>query len=111
MRWTKRLKLIPCGGAALSAALVALTRTDASVFDGLWQNTQYSVLLRSVPCMESDTWHWLQLASATTARRDTTGEPSTEKYDTGFLAPYWMLCCEVVPARTTSVRRASMPTA
>ena len=31
--------------------------------------------------------------------------------DTGFFAPYWMLCCEVVPARTTSVRRASMPTA
>jgi len=32
-----------------SAATVAEGRVEASVFIGLWQNTQYSVLLRSPP--------------------------------------------------------------
>ena len=43
--------------------------------------------------------------------RGATGDPSTEKYTTWFLAPYWILCCVVVPGRTTSVRRASTPMA
>ena len=87
MRCTSRLKLMPCGGSALSLATVALARVDASVFDGLWHSTQYSVLLRSPPCSDSATWQLLQLLSATTVRRAATGEPSTEKLTTGFLAP------------------------
>ena len=35
--------LMPCGGSALSAGSWALARVDASVFDGLWHITQYSV--------------------------------------------------------------------
>src|ERR1700688_510932 len=100
---------MPCGGAALSAATVAMARVLASVFDGLWHSTQYSVLLRKPPCSESDTWHWLQLASATTVRRRVTGEPSTEKLTTGFLAPSWTVCADVVPASTFTPMRASPP--
>src|ERR1700679_3470922 len=99
MRCTSRLKLIPCGGAALSAATVAVARVVASVFDGLWHITQYRVLLRSVPCRESATWDVLQLLSATTVRRVCTGEPSTEKFVTGLDAPYSTACDEVVPAK------------
>src|SRR5665213_3787121 len=62
MRCTSRLKSIPWGGSALSAATMADARSVASVFDGLWHITQYSVLFRSVPCRESATWHWLQLS-------------------------------------------------
>ena len=44
---------MPWCGAALSAATVADARVLASVLDGLWHITQYSVLLRSVPCTDS----------------------------------------------------------
>src|SRR5271165_1242988 len=111
MRCISRLKLMPWGGSALSAATVAAARMEASVLDGLWHNTQYSVLLRRVPCTDNATWHWLQLARATTVRRGATVEPSTEKYTTLLGAPYSILCCMVVPASTTSVRRASTPMA
>src|ERR1700761_1131411 len=102
---------MPWLGAALSTGFVALTRTVASVLDGLWQNTQYSVLLRSDPWSCRLTWQPLQLASATTPRRGVTVDPSTEKYDTGFGVAYCTLNCEVVPGSTISVRRASMPIA
>src|SRR5580692_5613355 len=109
MRCTSRLKLIPCGGAALSAATVAVARILASVFDGLWQNTQYSVLLRRPPCSESATWQLLQLLRATTVRRGCTGEPSTEKLTTGFGAPTSTVCWVVVPASKVTLSRASPP--
>src|SRR5579884_977135 len=111
MRCTSREKLMPCGGAVLSLATLAMGRMETSVFDGLWQNTQYSGLFRSVPWSDSATWHWLQLVSATTARRGVMLEPSTEKYMTGFAAPYCTVFWAVVPASTVSERRASMPTA
>src|ERR1700691_6321800 len=97
MRWTNKLKLMPCGGNALSAATTALGRWLISVFDGLWHSTQYSVLLRRLPCSESATWQALQLLSATTVRRGVTGEPSTEKFTTGFgSAPSVTLCVALV---------------
>ena len=87
MRCTIRLKLMPWAGAALSDATVAVARVLASVFDGLWHSTQYSVLLRRPPCSESATWQLLQLLERTTVRRGATAEPSTEKLTTGFMAP------------------------
>src|SRR5580698_4461007 len=57
---------MPCGGNVLSAATVAMARVVASVFEGLWHSTQYSVLLRRLPCSDRETWQALQLASATT---------------------------------------------
>ena len=81
----------------------------ASVFEGLWHNTQYSVLLRKPPCNESATWQVLQLLSATTVRRGSTAEPSTEKFTTGFVAASVTLCEEVVPANTVTDMRASPP--
>jgi hypothetical protein len=51
----------------------------------------------------------LQLLKATTVRRAATGEPSTEKLTTGFLAPSSTLCEEVVPANTVTVVRDSPP--
>src|ERR1039457_2874708 len=100
---------MPCGGCFWYDATTAVARVLASVFDGLWHSTQYSVLLRSPPCSESATWQPLQLLRATTVRRGVTAEPSTEKFTTGFVAASVTLCDEVVPANTVTLMRASPP--
>jgi hypothetical protein len=51
----------------------------------------------------------LQLLSATTVRRGVTGEPSTEKFTTGFAGLSLTLIDEVVPGYTVTVMRASPP--
>jgi hypothetical protein len=61
------------------------------------------------PASESATWQLLQLLSATTVRRGVTGEPSTEKFTTGFGAPSVTVCYEVAPGNTVTVMRASPP--
>src|SRR5271168_4658377 len=101
---------MPCAGAVLSDATVAVARVLASVLDGLWHITQYSVLLRRPPWSDRATWQLLQLARATTVRRGCTGEPSTEKLTTGFAAPASMVCAEVVPASKVTLMRVSPPT-
>src|SRR5580658_4177066 len=101
---------MPWNGWVRSDTTTALGRCEKSVSDGLWHSTQYSGLLRRLPCSESETWQALQLVSATTVRRGVTGEPSTEKFTTGFgLAPTETLCDEVVPGYTVTVMRASPP--
>src|ERR1700722_19432928 len=109
MRCTNKLKLMPWGSSFLSEATTALGRWLASVFDGLWHSTQYSLLLRRPPCNIRSTWQLLQLLSATTVRRGATAEPSTEKLTTGFWAPSSTDCDAVVPASTVTVMRASPP--
>src|SRR5271170_8408097 len=100
---------MPCGGWVRYDAITAPGRVLASVFDGLWHSTQYSVLLRRPPCSERSTWQLLQLLSAMTVRRGATAEPSTEKLTTGFLAPNSTVCEAVVPASTITVVRDSPP--
>ena len=57
---------------------------------GLWQRTQYSTSVRPPPwtrkSLPNVPWQVEQLSSATTVRRVTKGEPSTEKSFTGFCA-------------------------
>ena len=50
-------KWMPCGGAFLSDATCAMARIEASVSDGLWHMTQYSMLFRNDPWTERFTWH------------------------------------------------------
>src|ERR1700722_4683487 len=100
---------MPCAGWVWYDATTAVGRVLASVFDGLWHSTQYSVLLRRPPCSIRSTWQLLQLLSATTVRRGATAEPSTEKLTTGFWAPSSTDCDAVVPASTVTVMRASPP--
>src|SRR5437879_6004339 len=83
----------------LGAALLVLL--------GLWQKTQYSVLLRLSPCIARWVWHWLHLAMSTTWRRFTMGEPSTLKYITLLSAAYCVASCFTVLGRMVSARRAS----
>src|SRR5580658_2506681 len=100
---------MPCGGWLRYDAITAVGRVLASVFDGLWHSTQYSVLLRRPPCSMRSTWQLLQLLSAITVRRGATAEPSTEKLTTGLLAPKLNVCASVVPAKTVTLSRASPP--
>ena len=82
----------------------------ASVFDGLWHSTQYSVLLRRPPCSESATWQLLQLLSATTVRRGCYRRAiHREVHHRVRWRPYETVCDEVVPASTVTLVRASPP--
>ena len=81
----------------------------ASVFDGLWHSTQYSVLLRRPPCSIRSTWQPLQLASATTVRRGGHSRAIHGEVHDRILRAELTDCEEVVPASTVTVMRASPP--
>src|SRR4051794_33434243 len=109
--WTIRAKLMACGGSALSAGSTATTRRAASVPLGVWERKHRSIWLRVLPCSDREEWQPLHLATSTTLRRASTGDPSTEKYLTTFLAPYSVASSFVVPGIMVWPRRASMPIA
>src|SRR5262249_59806539 len=79
--------LRPIGCVFWSAPMTFLRRMK-SVLLGLWHTTQYSTRLRRLPCTlnpcEKTPWHEAQFDWSTTARRGTTGVPSTLKSSTTF---------------------------
>ena len=78
---------MPCGGSGFIGGDHGRWHAcDASVFDGLWHITQYSVLLRSVAVQrESARGTGCSWPAPPPSRRGATVEPSTEKYITLFV--------------------------
>src|SRR5262249_54901521 len=92
-------------------------RRAESVLLGLWHTTQYSTRLRRLPWMlkpcEKTPWHEAHFAWSTTARRGTTGEPSTLKSRTTLcITSFTFKGTTGGPGSVTigTERRASMPT-
>src|SRR5262249_46704557 len=104
-------------GCVFGSAPVTPTRRAKSVLLGLWHTTQYSTRLRRFPWMlnpcEKTPWHEAQFDWSTTARRGTTGVPSTLKSSTTFcMTSFTFTVTTGGPGSVTigTERRASMPT-
>src|SRR5258708_2416172 len=97
-------KLIDCGGPADAG------RTGESLPFGLWHSTHIATWLRLSPWMVKLVWHPLQVAVATTVRRASIGDPSTEKLITRFTpASRTFFVSFVVPGSNVILRSPSIP--